>query len=630
MGRSRERRTEEPASGSSEARWAGHEKLRILVGPYILEEHCAYMAHAFDDFDILTFGLYEGADIRLEGLYTLETLLDALPEGWAPDLMLLWRPEYTTMPVGIEGADFPVAMLISDWYVAFTPCMEVARFVNAVVTGSRGHRVYRAAGFDHILNMPMLGYQRGFDGAYVSGVRDIDVLCAGNPNWNVHRERERVVHTLLSLPPEVRFFHSPMVSREDYNRLLGRTKIFVNQTVIGEINMKCYEVPAAGACLFVEEDNLDIRNYLVPDESVVLFRRDNLNERILYYLRHEEERRAIAAAGHEAMHERSYRANMFDIVEKLRQIGRDRLLSMGREILRAEPRIRAAHYLGYAARFTGFGLDDALALAHQLPDEIGSGKALLQGTLQFTARSAPYDTRTGHPWRGMWSLQEILDYLRSAWQSCEDDLCLNLAWAQIVSGVGSAEEISAAFDRLLRQLESGCRIPLGGTHLYTLPQAQRFPFERRAWEQVERGVPPDGVLREMLLEFAYDLLARHQAKQGNRREAVQSLREAVAANPTSQLTRPKLVEELIAVGEYEEALSVGRAHLEQAPLDVAIRVRLLESEVRRGDVESARQLLREARRIAEVFCEKELQARLSTIDRKLSEAGMAAAQAQPA
>jgi tetratricopeptide (TPR) repeat protein len=617
MAKSRRRKNRKPSPPSSAARWSGREKLRVLVGPYILAEHCAYMEHAFDDFDTLTFGAYDGADIKLEGLYSLEMLIDALPKGWAPDLMLLWRPEYTMMPLGLERAEFPVAMLISDWYISFTSCMEVARFVNAVVTGTRGERVYCAAGFNHVLNMPMLGYQEGVDGAYASEVRDIDVLCAGNPNWNVHRERERVVRTLMGLPAEVRFVHSPMVGREQYNLLLSRAKIFVNQTVIGEINMKCYEVPAAGACLFVEEDNLDMRRHLVPGKSVVLFNRQNLNEKILYYLRHEDERRAIAEAGQKAMRARSYRANMFDVVERLRKMGRTKLLSMGREIRRASLAEMAGHYMGYAARHTGFGLQQALDLSAKLPDELGVKKALIQGTLQYTASAGPVDERTGQRWRGVWPSDDTLEYVESAWQETTDDLCLNLAWAQMAGTRDDFEGQKIALDRLVDQLEGGCRVPLGGANLYTLPQRQRFLFERRAWEEVERGFPPDAALRSILLEYAYDLRAGVHLELGHEERSVQDLRNAVGSNPSSVLTRHKLVDLLMKRGEREEATEVGLAHLEQAPTDVAMRVRLLENEARRGRFESAEKLLHEAKRIASVFCDRELLEKLLTIEGRL-------------
>jgi tetratricopeptide (TPR) repeat protein len=390
----------------------------------------------------------------------------------------------------------------------------------------------------------------------------------------------------------------------------------VNQTVIGEINMKCYEVPAAGTCLFVEEDNLDIDHYLVDGESVVLFRRENLREKILYYLRHEDERAAIAQAGREVMSARSYRANMQDIVERLREIGREQLMGMGREIAKADPVQCAGHYLSYAARHSGYGLQQALDLARVLSDDLGSRKALLQGTLQYTACSAPIDQRTGRRWQGVWPSEEIFDYVRGAWEDTSDDLSLNLAWAQIA---GSADDFARqlpALDRLVDQLEAGCRVPLGGTNLYTLPQAYRFVFERRAWEEVERGVPPDATLRGILLEYAYGLRARVYTGLGRYDDAIEDLRSAVAAHPTSVLTRPLLVDRLMERGLREEATEIGLAHLEQAPLDVPMRVRLVENELRRERPETARQLLERALRISRVFCDDELVARLRQVQER--------------
>lgn len=613
--------------GAADARWAGEAPLRVLVGPYILAEHCAYMDGAFDDFDVVTFGAWEGADLRIEGLYSLPTLLDRLPEGWRPDLMVLWRPEYTSMPRGLEEAPFPVAMMISDWYLAFTECLEAARFVNAVITGTRGLQAYQAAGFDHVLAMPMLGYQEGFDGIHARRNRSIDVLCAGNPNWSVHRERERVVARLLELPPRVRFVHSPMVSRHDYNRLLGNAKIFVNHTVIGELNMKCYEVPSAGTCLFVEKDNLDIRGALVPGESVVLYDRDDLNEKILYYLDHEEERASIAREGQRQMRARSYRANMRGILERLRGLGRDRLLGMGREIRHADAATRQAHYLGYAARHTGYGLDEALELAADLPGSLGRRRTLLEGVLQYTAASAPFDQRHGRPWRGVWEMERVLETLREAWEADPDDLCLNLAWAQMAREHADPATTRRALERLVTQLEEGCRVPLGGTNLYTLNQQRRFVFERVAWEQVERGVPPDAALRGILLEFAYDLRSQLEMEEGHPLRAIDDLLRARDAHPRGTLTRPKLFDLLVRYDRRPQALQIGREHLEHCPLDNAIRLRLFECELRLGRRKDAEEHLAQARRIAAVFCDEDLVGRIDLIARRTgialpSEAGL--------
>lgn len=609
-------RSQSAAQTTPEDRWNGAQPLRLLVGPYVHEEHCGYMEGAFDDYEVVTFGPWEGSDLCIEGIQPLEDILSMLPDDFTPDLMLLWRPEYTAMPIGLEKAPFPVAMLISDWYVAFTECMEVARFVNTVITGTRGERVFRAAGFDHVRAMPMLGYQQGVDGAHRAKRRDIDVLCAGNPNWTVHREREQVVAELMELPPKVRYVHSPFVDRQTYNELLGRSKIFVNETVIGEINMKCYEVPAAGACLFVEESNLDIRDYLVPDESVVLYKRENLREKILYYLKHEKRRAAIAAAGHEAMRGRSYRAQMKEIVEALRGTGRDALLRQGREILHADEAARAAHFAGYAVRHTAKNIDSGLRFLDTLPDARVCRKPFLQGIMHYTARGAVQldgETLSELAWKS----SEILPHLRREWDSREDDLALNVAWAQLAADHTSPSETQAALDRAIAQLSGGCRIPLGGSNLYTLPRNRRYVFERTAWEQVEIGVPPDGALRAILLDFLLVLKADSLRRLGDTDQAIQTLYQAVAAYPAGDFTRPALARWLLAKERLGEASDVLQDHLVQRPLDQEARTDRVRALVAMERFEEAREEVGRALRVARVFCDTELVTKFQELQAKL-------------
>lgn len=461
-------------------------------------EWSEYMAGAFDDFDTITFGPWDGADLCLPGMPSLAQIVQMLPSDWRPDLFLLWRPEYGTIPVGLEDAPFATAALVSDWYLAFSDSLEAAWRVDVLVTGTVGERVFRAAGFANVLAMPMLGYQPAVDGTAwrPDSERDIDVFCGSNPNWAVHRERARVHAELRKIADRIRLREGPFVERAEFNRLMGRSRIFVNQTVIGEVNMKVYEAAASGACLFVEEENLDIRNYLVPDESVVLFNRKNINEKVLYYLEHEDKRAAIAERARTEMQPFTYRSNMRAIVDRLTGPEGIERFAGRRPVRELSTQERAEGLAGYALRHHGGDLAAAIALGADLGD--GPRALLLRACAHYTGLqggAAP-----------VWNSGQILQAYVQAASMARDSVPAAYSLAQIATAHLDATGAQAMVDQALLLLDSGCAVPFSCADPYFgMEIDQRFAFERAAWEALVAGRPVDEALRPLLRASLMDL-----------------------------------------------------------------------------------------------------------------------------
>ncbi len=476
---------------------------RILVGPFLEPQWSEYMGQAFDDFDTLTFGAWEGSDLRTGLNPVLNDILAVLPEGWTPDLFVLWRPEYGTIPRGLEDAPFPTSAWISDWYLAFSDCLEAAWRVDTLVTGTRGERIYRAAGFDHVIALPMLGYDPRLDGQFglPHAERDIDVYCGSNPNWKVHAERARVHERMRQLPDSVNLIEGGFVDREEFNRRMGRARIFVNQTVIGEINMKVYEATASGTCLFVEDTNLDIRDYLTDGESVVLFNRDNINGKLLYYLEHEDERARIADAGRERMKPYTYRTNARTIVERLLARG---LRSGGRPIVELSARERLEGLAGFGLRHNGGDWLALLPLCAELGPE--PRPQLILACAQYAAR-----VLTRAP--GVWSDPQILRAFAAVANAAPHYLPAWYCWTKIAVEHLEPGTGARALERTEEMLRSGCPVPFSMADPYlAMEQNRRFIFERTAWEALEAGKSIDDALRPLLLEELVEVRAKLTAR----------------------------------------------------------------------------------------------------------------------
>jgi spore maturation protein CgeB len=115
----------------------------------------------------------------------------------------------------------------------------------------------------------------------------------------VQRERLPWLGRLARLAERWRVHIAEGVFGDDYRRLLARARIVYNRSARREINRRVGETAAAGALLFQEDDNSEVPGLLRDGQEYIAYSADNLEERLTYYLEHEDERQAIAAAGHQ-------------------------------------------------------------------------------------------------------------------------------------------------------------------------------------------------------------------------------------------------------------------------------------------------------------------------------------------
>jgi len=261
----------------------------------------------YRDVEVLTFGpkdrMWVGKrfypfDIEFDPARgRWEELASLLPPGWEPDLVLFYYPEHEPLPKGIERAPWPVVGVISDWNIHFDQLWTMAPFFDAVAADRMGTAVFRKAGFAQTFYWPQYTFRWEWHKPVEGLERDIDVFFAGNMNPQVQGERILWLGRLKALEERIRVEIASGVFNEDYGRLLARAKIGFNRSIRGEMNLRAFEVCASGAVLLMERENLEVREYLVPDEEVVLYGENDLEKKIFWLLEHDEERERIARAG---------------------------------------------------------------------------------------------------------------------------------------------------------------------------------------------------------------------------------------------------------------------------------------------------------------------------------------------
>lgn len=237
---------------------------------------------------------WNAADIVVRPDDDWESFCDRFPENWRPDAVVLFL-QYRTIPAFLLAAPLPIIGLAGDWNLLWHHCRRYAPRCDVIVTDGPGVQAFKSEGHGDVRAGNLFGLGQTFlTDPWPETNRDIDVLFVGNFNAAVQTERQAWIARLSALANRYRIHVTTGVFGEEYRRLLARSRIVFNRSIRGEANSRVFEAIAAGSLLFMEADNRDVGKELVEGEEFVAYTADNLEEKLAYYLRHEDERRQIA------------------------------------------------------------------------------------------------------------------------------------------------------------------------------------------------------------------------------------------------------------------------------------------------------------------------------------------------
>ena len=291
---------------------------RILVGTGPFGSFRENLKDVARTYDVLSVGEEEG-DIRWAcEKDTFQDILERLPDGWQPDLVL-WLCHYHPIPQGIEHSPFPTVAAVGDWNLLFTSFKDDLKRFDRIVTDKAGVEMLRHAGFENVDYWPMFSYDVFQHRRIENTKRIYDVVMIGNFNHDVQHERSYWLHRLAKLKNRFDIHLLCGIYGEDYTRLLNQAKIVFNRSIRGEMNMRAYEATACGSLLFFEEENLEIRDFFQDRVECVLYNEDNLEELLEYYLTHDEERERIAEAGYQRVQQETQRHHFEQLVALMQE-----------------------------------------------------------------------------------------------------------------------------------------------------------------------------------------------------------------------------------------------------------------------------------------------------------------------
>lgn len=320
-------------------------KPRILLGPGDPQRSLGSLINALKEYaEVISFSP-RNADICYHvDEDSFHDILERLPEDWTPDFVIIRDGEYYEIPVGLEESPYPVIGLIGDWNLAFNGIASIIGIFDFIFTDRQGVKVFQKLGIENIEYFPLYGYDPGIHKAY-DEEKKYDVCLIGNLNHNVQTKRAKALYRIAKLADKYKINIESGVYGADYGRKLSQSKIVFNQSIRGEVNMRTFEAPACGALLFLESDNLEVRDFFRDREDCVLYDNDNLEGLIEHYLLHESERQRIVKNMGLKIKNHSYYHRARKLIQRIKRIKFESVDRAFNRLPPVEKIIRRANYL---------------------------------------------------------------------------------------------------------------------------------------------------------------------------------------------------------------------------------------------------------------------------------------------
>lgn len=252
-------------------------------------------------------------------LETHQVLLDLegkkLPLLSAGDLLLYIDPGPLALPLGIDRASCLRVAYLVDVHLDLEARLDLASLFDLVFVAQRDYvGAFNERGFTNSHWLPLACDPVTH---YVPGLaRDIDLGFIGKLG-QVGTSRHELLTTILPSfqTNEYRRFYKP----SEMGALYSRSKIVLNASINGDLNMRVFEAMASGALLITDRIQNGLADLFVEGKHYVAYSRaEEARHRITYYLQHEYERRAIARAGQDLVFaHHTYRHRWAEIVARI-------------------------------------------------------------------------------------------------------------------------------------------------------------------------------------------------------------------------------------------------------------------------------------------------------------------------
>jgi hypothetical protein len=452
--------------------------------------------------DCLAFDETGATDLAIGPFKTWDEVCRRFPAGWQPDCVVL-SLAYTSIPGSLLSAPVPVIGLAADWNLQWHYYRRRLRDCDLVLTDTLGVETLHREGILQARPANLFGGQRDWlDAPRPERPRDIDVIFVGNLHEAVQRERLPWLARLASLGSCWRVWLGTGIFGEDYQALLGRSRIAFNRSIRGECNQRTFEAAAAGALLFQEAGNREVATYFRDRQECIYYTPENLESLLAYYLEHEEERLRIAEAARAKVRQFTFE-NLWDdhlaLIERewpeITQRARQRLGRNSGNDLRTRIWQGISSTLGTDPTLA-FDLADALT-REPLSAEWHNALGLVEA-IQATGQGSPR------------SLEQVAVHFRQAWETDPLHVVAGLNLAEVWVRLQYLPQAVAQARRVLEVLDLHPQLHTPAFHAGHFPTSFdhfRVEWERAAWSHAGQPDAEAKAKRQLLRWRLHTLLA---------------------------------------------------------------------------------------------------------------------------
>jgi len=350
-----------------------------------------FVCYAYDPFT--TGGYFEKAFREEHDVYYIgppsaarsgylpnEDLANLIEQGCMPkpDLVFFIDSPGRFFPRGLEKIQSPTACYLIDVHQGLQEREIYALFFDYIFVAQKDYiEHFKRKEHPNVFWLPLACDPE------IHGKRDMpkyfDIGFVGSPNFSLRRQRLLdLLARNFKMNDYQRFY-----PKEEISNIYSKSKIVFNCSVNGDLNMRVFESLASGSMLITDRIDNGLYDLFKDGVHLVSYQDEgSLLKKIEYYLKHDEEREAIATSGMQlALSAHTYKHRVQTILETIFSMHEKRLTSKVRSKKSGE--IHTAYAKVYSMLRLVDPVFDEFSLAlHEKAGRFSTGLLLIKATLR--------------------------------------------------------------------------------------------------------------------------------------------------------------------------------------------------------------------------------------------------------